>query len=186
MRSLKTSGGLTHGSGMTEFQRVLRCLSRPACAEISEAMQQLTSVMLKTSEQHKDSSVARRKRDAADSQKLLSFIEWRSPFDADRGLQNVVTGISAGPHVNVHHAKEIGEAILNKMAGKGVLQHSFKRKDQAANFDSKATVKIGDNTVQIDPLLLFQRLVIIRSQKNDLANALCYELCSFPRALFKS
>jgi len=35
VRSLKTSGGVTHGRIMTEVQRVLWCLSRPACAEIS-------------------------------------------------------------------------------------------------------------------------------------------------------
>ena len=186
MRNLKTSGGLTHGRGMTKVQRVLWCLSRPACAEISDTMQQLTSVTLRTSEQHKDSSVARQKRDAADSEELLSFLEWRSPFDALPALQNIVTGISAGAQVNVQHAKDIGEAVLNGMTGKGVLQHSFKRKDQAVTFSSKASVKIGDDTAQIDSLLLFQRLVIDGSQENDLANVLCYELCSFPPALFES
>ena len=35
MRSLKTSGGLTRGRGMTENQRLLWLLSRPACAEIN-------------------------------------------------------------------------------------------------------------------------------------------------------
>ena len=52
---------------------------------ISEAMQQLTSVTLKTR-----IHLLTGERDAADSQKLLSFREWLSPFDADRGLQNVV------------------------------------------------------------------------------------------------
>ena len=74
----------------------------------------------------------------------MSFPEWRSLLDAKPALQNIVTGISAGAQVNVQDVKEIGEAILNKMAGKGVLQHSFKRKDQAVTFNSKASVKIGD------------------------------------------
>lgn len=149
-------------------------------------MQQLSSGTLRTSEQHKDSSVARQKRDAADSEKLLSFLEWRSPFDAEPALQNIVTGISAGAQVNIQHAKDTGEAVLNGMTGKGVLQHYFKRKDQAMTFSSKASVKIGDDTVQIDPFLLFQRLVIIGSQENYLANVLCHELCSFPPALLES
>ena len=185
MRSLKTSGGLTHGRGMTEVQRVLWTLSRPACAEIRDALQQLTSVALKTSEQHKDSSITRQKRDSEDSEKIFSFLEGRSPFDAS-GLQNIVTGISAGANVNVQHAKRIGEGILNGMTGKGVLQHSFKRKDQAVTFCSKTSITIGDDIVHIDPFLLFQRLVIIGSQENDLANVLCYELSGFPPALFES
>ena len=93
-------------------------------------MQELTTVRYSTSEQHKDLSDARKKRDSRDSQKLLWFLEWRSPFDTDEMLQNIVSGISAGPKVDVH----CGEAILNKMTGKGVLEN-FRKKDQAVTFD---------------------------------------------------
>ena len=41
MRSMKTSGGLTRGRGMTEQQRLLWLLSMPACAEVNQAMQEL-------------------------------------------------------------------------------------------------------------------------------------------------
>ena len=54
MRSLKTSGGLTRGRGMTENQRPLWLLSRPACAEVNQAMQELTGVNYNTGEQNKD------------------------------------------------------------------------------------------------------------------------------------
>ena len=64
---------------MTETQRLVWCLSKPVCAEVNIAMQQLTSVTSETSEQHKDLSQARQTRDTADSEKLMSFIEWRSP-----------------------------------------------------------------------------------------------------------
>lgn len=57
-----------------------KCTTVPIKA-ISEAMQQLTSVTLKTR-----IHLLIGERDAADSQKLLSFREWLSPFDADRGL----------------------------------------------------------------------------------------------------
>ena len=71
MRSLKTTGGLTRGRGMTETQRLVWCLSRPICAEVNDAMQQLTSVKYATSEQHKDLSKARQARDKADTNKLV-------------------------------------------------------------------------------------------------------------------
>ena len=72
------------------------------------------------------------------------------------------------------------------MVGQPVLKHSFKRKARAITFDSHAAVKVGDDEVQIDPLLLFQRLIISGSQANDLANALTYELCNYPPALFEA
>ena len=56
MRSLKTTGGLTRGRGMTETKRLVWCLSRPICAEVNDNMQELTSVKYATSEQHKDLS----------------------------------------------------------------------------------------------------------------------------------
>ena len=170
MRSLKTRGGLTRGRGMTEIQRLIWCLSRPVCAEVNIAMQQLTSVTYETSEQHKDILQARQKRDATDSEKLISFIQSRSPFDADPPLQNIVSGITAGPEVNVHHGTQIGEVILNDMAGKPVLKYSFKKKAQAVTFDSKAAGKVGEDEVQIDPQLLFQKLIISGSQANNLNN----------------
>ena len=76
-------------------------------------MQELTSVTYETSEQHKDLSQARQTRDTADSEKLMSFIEWRSPFDEDPWLRNIVSGITSRPEVNVDHAKQMGVGILN-------------------------------------------------------------------------
>ena len=45
MRSLKTSGGLTRGSGMSEFQRDVWVLSQPACAQVNTSFQSLTGVL---------------------------------------------------------------------------------------------------------------------------------------------
>ena len=39
MRSMKTSGGLTRGRGMTEKQLLTWLLVMPACAEVNRAMQ---------------------------------------------------------------------------------------------------------------------------------------------------
>ena len=49
MRSLKTTGGLTRGSGMTESQRLVWLLSTPASAQINHAMQDFTAVSYTTS-----------------------------------------------------------------------------------------------------------------------------------------
>ena len=72
------------------------------------------------------------------------------------------------------------------MVRQPVLKYSFKRKARAVTFASYAAVKVGDDEVQIDPLLLFQRLIISGSQANDLANALTYDLCNYPKALFET
>lgn len=62
-RSLKTSGGLTRGRGMTEQQRLLWLLSMPACGEVNQSMEGLTGVNYNTGEQNKDMTKARQARD---------------------------------------------------------------------------------------------------------------------------
>lgn len=66
MRSLKTTGGMTHGGGMTEKQRALWTMSMPITSEYNIAMQEFTNLSYTTSEQHKDLTNARMKSDAAD------------------------------------------------------------------------------------------------------------------------
>ena len=44
MRSVKTSGGLTRGKGLSETQRLVWLMSMPACAEVNDAMQTLAGV----------------------------------------------------------------------------------------------------------------------------------------------
>ena len=46
--SMKTSGGLTRGRGMTETQRLVWLMAHPVCAEVDNAMQQLTGVQYNT------------------------------------------------------------------------------------------------------------------------------------------
>ncbi len=95
MRSVKTSGGLTRGRGMTETQRSVWLLSRPACAEVNYCMQEFAGTSYKTSEQHKDLGKARQKRDVKDTIEILGFLAERSPFDSDPSLRSIASGVIA-------------------------------------------------------------------------------------------
>ena len=63
MRSVKTTGGLTRGRGMSEIQRLVWVLSTPACVYANSAMQDFTKVHYTKSNQHKDRAPARMARD---------------------------------------------------------------------------------------------------------------------------
>ena len=67
MRSLKTSGGLTHGSGMTELQRNVWTQAMPICAEVHNSMQNLSGVLRRTGEQDTDLGASRLSRDWKDN-----------------------------------------------------------------------------------------------------------------------
>ena len=53
MRSMKTTGGLTRGKGVSEIQRLVWLMSMPITADVNHSMQNLTNVNFATGEQHK-------------------------------------------------------------------------------------------------------------------------------------
>ena len=62
MGSVKTSGGLTWGHGMSEVQYLVWFFSMPACA-VNRAMQEGTSITSDTNEEHKDVAKPRQEHD---------------------------------------------------------------------------------------------------------------------------
>ena len=117
MRSLKSTGGLTRGSGMSEEQRALWVLSSPVCSEYNDAMGDFNKRVFSTSVQHKDMSGARKKRDQTDLVKNKEKLESCSPFSADPTLRNIITGVVAQDGVNVEDYQKVGRQIIDKMEG---------------------------------------------------------------------
>ena len=96
MRSMKASGGLTRGRGMTETKRLVWLMAHPVCAEVNNAIQQPICAQYNTSEQHKDLTTARQVKDMTDLCELLEFLESRNSFSDNCSLRSIATGINAG------------------------------------------------------------------------------------------
>lgn len=95
MRSMKSQGGITRRSGMTPSERNLWILSRPACAQVSHALEEFMEISNERTSQHKDSFQARITKDWNDALKLIEFFREHSPFNEDPCLRNIVTGAEA-------------------------------------------------------------------------------------------
>ena len=116
MRSLKSTGGLTRRSGMTERQRLTWLLSMPACAETNLAMQELTGIKNNPSEQNKDMTNSRQTRDMSDTVKVLdALMDGKNPFAQEPGLRNIINGVNAEDKVDVDKAREKGVKILSSI-----------------------------------------------------------------------
>ena len=148
-------------------------------------MQQLTGVQYNTSEQHTDLTTARQGKDMTDSCELLEFLESRNPFSDNCSLRIIATGINAGISVNLDTAKEVRDKLLTSMAQQNVMQYSFKKKYQAVTLNTSA-VKVNNETIQIDPQLLFQRLIAAGTWNDQLEEIFQFELCSYPPAIFEA
>ena len=186
MRSLKTSGSLTRGRGMTERQWVIWLLSMPACAEMNRAMLELTGVSYSIGEQNKDMMKSRQARDMKDTRTLLLALAERNPFTTHTDLINIMTDVHAESSVNVEKAREVGQSILDSMTGKAAAEYSFTKSNQAITFSAKSSIKVDGEKIQVDPQLLFQHLIIASQSLDDMSAIFKYELCSYPPSLFDS
>jgi hypothetical protein len=186
MRSVKSNGGLTRGRGFTEMQRTVWLLSMPSCSEVNRTMQDYTGILNKGSEQHRDMSIARKARDNKDMKILLNYLVNMNPFTGDdKLLRNISTGETACNLVNADCSEEVGSQIIDSMIGQDTQEYTFKKKNQAITiaFQTKEKhIKINGDQVQVDPLLLFQRLTCVLQQSSDdeLASALTFELSTLP------
>ena len=76
----------------------------PACADVSHSMQEFTGVSCNASEQHKDATQSRIKRDSEDTYKILNTLSDLDPFGPDPSLRGLVSGLTAHVSVNVDDA----------------------------------------------------------------------------------
>ena len=97
-----------------------------------------------------------------------------------------MTGTVADASANVDDHYTIGESVIKAMSKQQVFQYAFKRSHAAKTMTTK--VKIGkDSDIEIDPGLLFQRLLVL-SHATTISNSevFKYELCGYPPAIFES
>ncbi len=90
---------------MTEHQRLLWLLSRPACAEVNQAMLEFTEVYYNTGEQNQDMTKSRQARDWKDTLTVLQYLQERNPFSNDPSLHNIATGVHAHSTVSIMPGK---------------------------------------------------------------------------------
>ncbi|XP_021362244.1 uncharacterized protein LOC110456045 [Mizuhopecten yessoensis] len=187
MKNIKSCGGLTRGRGMDEAQRAQWVLSMPACAEYNSAMQNITGVITRSDDQHKEMSKGRMARDFKDTQTIIDFLKERNPFAEDLSLRNIVTGEVADDTANADKALEIGQKILKKMVDQPVTEFSFKRSEQVITVGTKPNSKSGfdHDHIDVDPQLMFQRLITAANGLfENTSDVFKHELSSFPSSLF--
>ena len=171
---------------MNENLRNKWLLSLPVCAVVNEAMQNLSNRNFSTSEQHMELTISTVKRDNKDTMNIFEFLLENNPFECTKDLRSITSSLTADQTVNVHRTKHVGEKILDKMFGKNVFSFSFSRKDTVTLLGQDKQARVDEEVVNINPQLLFQRLLAISNNptdEHDLDHFLLYKLCVHPAAL---
>ena len=88
MRSMKTTGGLTHVGNVGEA-KASWLLSMSTCTEVNYAVQDFTGIQYFTSDQHKEMGKSRQVHDTSDTEKVWDYLGKKYPFH--NGIHHCVT-----------------------------------------------------------------------------------------------
>ena len=123
-----------------------------------------------------------------DTRTLLRALAEGNPFATHTNLINIgMLSVHPESSVNLEKAREVGQSILNSMTGKPAAEYSFTKTNQAIiAFSAKSSVNVHGEKIQVDPKLLFQRVIIASQSPDDMSAIFKYELCSYPPSLFDS
>lgn len=145
---------------------------------------------LGTSEQHKESTFCRQKRDFTDINLIIDYLASKKPFLGNpRVLRSISTGITAASCVNVDDVVNVGNKISSKMTGSSVQDFTPRRREQCVLMTEKEHPGSKKKMGNIDQNVLFQRMVVVLTSKKEehsFPSYFKYELSSFPVSLFSS
>ncbi len=187
MKSLKGRGGVI-GKGITENVLNVWTKTMHRCAEVSDALDEC--VLDQDSDyKHKDLLPGRIKRDNVDFDKMQSWFQEHNPFTCGDELVCLDSGlVDENNSVTCDKAEEIGALIQKTFDGKNFANCSIKRKDKLTNMQILySSITIDKETVDIDPLTLFLRLVVAigRKPETEIETQFKYELSPYRTSLFK-
>ena len=133
-----------------------------------EGIENFCKIYLQRSHQHVDASDARVQKDAEDVRKLKEFLEQHNPFPSNDKIMSISSGVFGNDSIDCHLAFGKGLATMNKINGKNFKELTLTKKDKVTSllaFSSK--IKINNEEVTIDPLLLFQRISVMKKSDEE-------------------
>ena len=186
MRMLKTSGGLTHGRGITDSTLTKWVHALPYCIPVCDALEKFTGVYGATSEQHKDLRSSTQAKDSKDCDVFVHWLKQHPPFagyQPDR-LVSIATGVIADISVNCDNAVQIGLAAASRITGRQFTEITLHRNDKVKTMGDKNSINVrGQNTV-VNPTVFFNRITCVLKTCSDMEQFMSYELAPKPPSLF--
>ena len=188
MRSIKSRGSLSRRRGTNENARTIWIHSMHRLAGIHGAMSALTGQIHQTSDQHVEEREARIEQDQRDKTTLQNWFEDHAPFTDTKELVSIANGITASieSDINCDNAEGIGAKIQQSLDKVNYQMSKIKHSEKVKTMSSLlSAVKIDNEDVTIDPMLLFSRLIVKVMREKNITSYFSYELSPYATSLFK-
>lgn len=116
---------------------------------------------------------------------MEQFLVEHNLFVDTDALKNIVTGLIWTAEINCFNALAIGIKAMNSIDGLNYDNSKLSKKNKVISLlgvNSKS--KIVDKSINVDPLLLFQRICVMQKTEEELEFYLKYELAPYQLTLF--
>jgi len=159
MHSMKTSGGLTQWRIFNSSILIRWLFGTLIASAINEQVEKLANTFHLTSEQHVDHRDSRIKNDKEHTVKRLGWLKVHNPFPQLKECSAVVVG---NEKVNCYKAQEVGQQIMKDKIGEHFNGVKLRRNNRVITLESanRLTIQSRDYVIPIDPLFLFQRIML--------------------------
>lgn len=98
---------------------------------------------------------------------------------------SIATGITGDEKVNCYDAFNIGVKAMKKINGQNFKDLKLTKKDKVVSLLTvNNKIKVYDEVIPIDELLLFQRICVLKKSEEELQTYLNFELAPYPVTLF--
>ncbi|CAH1099224.1 unnamed protein product [Psylliodes chrysocephalus] len=183
VKAMKTDGGIARGRSTKESVISKWVYSMHAMNTVCERLEDLANVRMDTTEQHVDASDLRVKKDTKDIRKLLERFSTHDPFPEVDKIIYISSGVVG--EINCYKARVVGLNSMTKLTGLTFNNIKLKRADKVVPLLAMSSIiKVHDEKVPIDPVLLFQRMSITAAFQDEIEKYFKYELAPYPLSLF--
>ncbi|GBL82935.1 hypothetical protein AVEN_106437-1 [Araneus ventricosus] len=184
MKSMQIDGGVSRGRSTQESVISKQVYSMHAMNTVCERLEDLGNVKMDTTDTHVDASDSRVKRDTEDIKKLLEWFLLHDPFPVVEKIISIASGVVGNEKINCHNAREVGITSMIRMFGQTFNNIKLIRVDKVLPLLTISSgIKVHDEKVPIDPVLLFQRMSM-NMLMYPLKMNFKYELAPYPLSLF--
>lgn len=186
MRSMKSSGGLTHGRGVSDGGLAKWILAAPILSSVTASVEGFAgNKTFSFSEQHSQHPNSRTRRDLCDLEKFDEWFKNHDPFPKLDKVMSLSSGITGDKDINCHQAQEIGLRMMEKSEGNNFCDLSYSRKDRVLSLATvNSSLKVDNTRIAVEPEMLFRRIAFAKKSQEELKQCLQYELAPFPLSLF--
>ncbi|GBM47465.1 hypothetical protein AVEN_153682-1 [Araneus ventricosus] len=185
MKSMQTDGGISRGRSTQESVISKWVYSVHAMNTVCEGLEDLANVKVDTTDKHVDASDSLVKRGTEDIKKLLEWFLLHDPFPVFEKIISIASGVFGDEKISSRNAREVGITSMTRTFGQTFNNIKLKYVDKVLPFLTiSSAIKVHDEKVPIDPVLLFQRMSITKSFEDELQTFFKYELALYPLSLF--